>query len=368
MKRLRATALTAAAALGLAAVMAGSAGAGTPLPGKQHSMSFGPFCVSKATGVMRAPQHTQPCHQGEVRIRHLRVPLAGPTGVAGPQGVQGVQGVKGDTGATGAQGQAGTSVTTSQVERGPTCAEGGIAVTGAGGTLYLCNGARGPQGLTGAIGAIGAIGPKGDTGATGATGAIGPIGPKGDTGDTGATGQIGQKGDTGAAGVPGAAGTSVTTSVVSKGSTCEEGGIAVTDAAGTLYLCNGVRGPQGLVGLQGPMGDTGLQGPKGDTGLQGPKGDTGAMGPQGPPGLAGLNGSAIVTVAGGQTSGDKQFTVACDNGMTALGGGFDVQGSVTASFRSSPTGDPTGTTAWTIRQSSGATLSGTVFVYCVATR
>ena len=349
MKRLRATALTAAAALGLAAVMAGSAGAGTPLPGKQHSMSFGPFCVSKATGVMRAPQHTQPCHQGEVRIRHLRVPLAGPTGVAGPQGVQGVQGVKGDTGATGAQGQAGTSVTTSQVEMGPTCAEGGIAVTGAGGTLYLCNGARGPQGLTGATGATGAIG---------AIGPIGPIGPKGDTGDTGATGQIGQKGDTGAAGVPGAAGTSVTTSVVSKGSTCEEGGIAVTDAAGTLYLCNGVRGPQGLVGLQGPMGDTGLQGPKGDTG---------AMGPQGPPGPAGLNGSAIVTVAGGQSSGDKQFTVSCDNGMTALGGGFDVQGSVTASFRSSPTGDPTGTTAWTIRQSSGATLSGTVFVYCVAT-
>ena len=29
--------------------------------------------------------------------------------------------------------------------------------------------------------------------------------------------------------------------------------------------------------------------------------------------------------------------------------------------------DPTGTTAWTIIQSSGAALSGTAYVYCVAT-
>jgi hypothetical protein len=58
--------------------------------------------------------------------------------------------------------------------------------------------------------------------------------------------------------------------------------------------------------------------------------------------------------------------VTCPTGDFALSGGFDIQGSVTASYRSSSTGDPNGSTSWTIRQSSGATLSGTVYVYCVA--
>ena len=43
-------------------------------------------------------------------------------------------------------------------------------------------------------------------------------------------------------------------------------------------------------------------------------------------------------------SGDKQFTVSCPAGDFALSGGFDIQGSVTAAYRSSSTGDPTGTT------------------------
>jgi hypothetical protein len=58
--------------------------------------------------------------------------------------------------------------------------------------------------------------------------------------------------------------------------------------------------------------------------------------------------------------------VTCPAGHFALSGGFDIQGSVTASYRSSSTGDPTGNTSWTIRQSSGASLSGTVYVYCTA--
>jgi hypothetical protein len=57
--------------------------------------------------------------------------------------------------------------------------------------------------------------------------------------------------------------------------------------------------------------------------------------------------------------------VNCPAGDFALSGGFDIQGSVTASFRSNSSGDPTGTTSWTIKQSSGASLSGTVYVYCV---
>jgi hypothetical protein len=66
-------------------------------------------------------------------------------------------------------------------------------------------------------------------------------------------------------------------------------------------------------------------------------------------------------------SGDKQFTVNCPASHVALSGGFNVQGSVTASFRSNAAGSPTGNTSWTIVQSSGANLSGTVYVYCVPT-
>jgi hypothetical protein len=111
----------------------------------------------------------------------------------------------------------------------------------------------------------------------------------------------------------------------------------------------------------GPQGQQGVQGPAGSRGATGPAGPKGATGP------AGLDGSAIVTVAGGTASGDKQFTVSCPAGYIALSGGFKIQGSVTASYRSNASGDPTGSTAWTIIQSSGAALSGTVYVYCVAT-
>jgi hypothetical protein len=94
------------------------------------------------------------------------------------------------------------------------------------------------------------------------------------------------------------------------------------------------------------------------------------MGPQGPAGADGedgqdgLDGSSIITVAGGTASGEKQFTVTCPANHVALSGGFNIQGSVTASYRSNAAGDPTGVTSWTIIQSSGAALSGTVYVYC----
>jgi hypothetical protein len=56
--------------------------------------------------------------------------------------------------------------------------------------------------------------------------------------------------------------------------------------------------------------------------------------------------------------------VSCPANHVALSGGFNIQGSVTASFRSNAAGNPTGTNSWTIVQSSGAALSGTVYVYC----
>ena len=142
-----------------------------------------------------------------------------------------------------------------------------------------------------------------------------------------------------------------------------QGPIGPTGAQGAAGV-NGTNGQDGAKGATGPTGPAGAQG------IQGPAGQRGATGPAGPKGAtgaAGLDGSAIITVAGGTASGDKQFTVSCPTGYTALSGGFNIQGSVTASYRSNAAGNPTGSTAWTIIQSSGAALSGTVYVYCVAT-
>jgi hypothetical protein len=58
--------------------------------------------------------------------------------------------------------------------------------------------------------------------------------------------------------------------------------------------------------------------------------------------------------------------VDCPANYVALSGGFNIQGSVTASYRSDHNGDASGNTSWTIIQSSGASLSGTVYAYCVA--
>jgi hypothetical protein len=66
-------------------------------------------------------------------------------------------------------------------------------------------------------------------------------------------------------------------------------------------------------------------------------------------------------------SGSKQFTTNCPLGYVALSGGYSIQGSVQASYRSDGSGDPTGVTSWTIVQTSGAALSGTAYVYCIAT-
>jgi len=212
-------------------------------------------------------------------------------------------------------------------------------------SLRGAQGFPGPQGAKGDPGAAGAQGPQGQVGATGPAGLrglvgeAGPIGPAGEQGSAGAQGEVGPAGAIGPVGEAGP-----------KGDTGATGDVGP----------QGPKGDSGATGAVGPQGDVGPQGPKGDSGA------TGAVGPQGPKGDAGLNGSTIVTVSGGTNSGDKQFTVSCPVGDFALSGGFDIQGSVTASYRSNAAGDPTGTNAWTIKQSSGASLSGKVYVYCVA--
>jgi hypothetical protein len=115
--------------------------------------------------------------------------------------------------------------------------------------------------------------------------------------------------------------------------------------------------------VKGGAGTQGPAGPKGATGATGPAGPQGAQGPVGP---AGIDGTAVVTVTSQGSAGQKTSTAACPAGDFALSGGFSAQGSVTASYRSDASGDPTGNTAWTASQSSGNTGSLTVYVYCVA--
>lgn len=290
-----------------------------PAPRVGVSGTIGPVCGRHhGDGTLRFIRLGQHCKKGEtffylhVRFKANPKSLRGAQGFPGPQGAQGIQGiagvagVKGDTGVAGAQG-----------EVGPAGAMGPIGPAGPMGAT----GAQGEQGLQGEIGATG------PAGMPGLDGAVGPMGPTGEAGPAGAQGEPGPAGATGPAGEAGA-----------KGDT-------------------GATGAQGQQGIQGPKGDKGDTGAQGPQGIPGPKGDTGA---------AGLDGSAIVTVSGGTASGDKQFTVSCPAGDFALSGGFDIQGSVTASYRSNAAGDPTGTNAWTIKQSSGASLSGKVYVYCVA--
>jgi hypothetical protein len=107
-------------------------------------------------------------------------------------------------------------------------------------------------------------------------------------------------------------------------------------------------------------------GPRGATGAAGPQGTAGPQGPKGAVGPAGISGTEIVTVTSQGSAGQKTTTAACPAGDFALSGGFSAQGSVTQSYRSDASGDPSGNTAWTASQSSGNSGSLTVYVYCVA--
>jgi len=73
---------------------------------------------------------------------------------------------------------------------------------------------------------------------------------------------------------------------------------------------------------------------------------------------------SIETVAGNFIAGEKTITVNCPAGKNAVSGGYNIQGSVTASYRSNSSGNPTGTTSWTVTQTSGNTGSGIAYVYC----
>src|SRR5215216_5815864 len=194
----------------------------------------------------------------------------------------------------------------------------------------------GKRGKSGKHGVRGKAGAKGATGLTGLQGLLGPQGLPGAIGPLGPTGPAGLDGLDGAEGGAGANGV------------------------------DGLAGAKGEQGEQGPQGEQGEQGPAGPAGSNGTNGTNGVDGIDGEDGEDGLNGSSIVTVAGDFIAGEKTFTVDCPPGSFSLSGGYDIQGSVTASYRSDSTGDPAGNTSWTITQTSGNTGSGKAYVYCVA--
>ena len=304
----------AVAALGVVAISSAQSNSGAD---KGRRLA-GPFCVGKTNagknaGVVRSIAVTQKCRGYEIRKMGLAVPdndsaaVGVAAGVTGEAGSTGPQGPKGDAGAAGAQGP------------------------------------KGDGGAQGLPGSAGPSGPKGDSGAKGDTGAQGPQGDRGEQGPSGLAGATGAVGPAGPAGADGAVG--------------PQGP-------------KGDAGAAGSAGPAGPKGDTGAAGPKGDAGATGPQGPAGPAGPQGPAGANGIDGSTIVSVAASVTSGSKTFTVNCPAGDFALSGGYDIQGSVTASYRSNSSGHPSDAThpgtSWTITQTSGNSNSGTAYVYCVA--
>lgn len=111
----------------------------------------------------------------------------------------------------------------------------------------------------------------------------------------GAPGAMGAQGPAGVAGPAGPIGGSVTASVLPPLSpACMTGGVQVAfPDGGSVAICNGAAGPQGVAGPMGPMGVAGPQGalgpagPMGAQGVAGPAGPQGNLGPVGPAGAIG---------------------------------------------------------------------------------
>ena len=170
------------------------------------------------------------CTSLETQITWNQQGQPGPQGPNGATGPAGPTGGKGLAGTNGTNGTDGTSVLTAAELAGPNCLFGGSSFTAANGVTYACNGAPG------------------------------------DNGTNGTNGTDGTKGTNG---------TSVTSASEPVGSNCVNGGVALTAANGTSYVCNGSPGKDGTNGVDG------AQGPQGQTGATGPQG------PQGPPGSGG---------------------------------------------------------------------------------
>lgn len=129
------------------------------------------------------------------------------SGTTGPAGPQGPMGTKGDQ---GAKGDPGASPTVNVLAMGNTdCPTGGIEIVSSDGRRVICNGARGADGMAGMMGTAGMDGTNGTNGSNG---------------------------------------TSVTVAAEMAGTNCPAGGLMITSATGTSYVCNGTNGTNGTGG------------------------------------------------------------------------------------------------------------------------
>jgi hypothetical protein len=156
-------------------------------------------CVLKRVGVMRLiDPSTQHCSRHEERV------------------------------VWNARGQTADSITAIPLDAGdPICPDGGTKFVAGGMEAYACNGA---PGLPGDPGPQGPQGPAGPAGPQGATGLQGPPGVQGEPGPQGPAGQ------------------SVTIEQLGAGDAhCAGGGVAITSATGTAYVCGASSGYPALV-------------------------------------------------------------------------------------------------------------------------
>jgi hypothetical protein len=127
---------------------------------------------------------------------------------------------------------------------------------------------------------------------------------------------------------------------------------------------SGSPGPAGPAGPAGTPGAPGAKGDKGDAGATGPPGPTGATGATGATGPAGpirvdMNSASCTAGASG-----LQYTcsVACDAGLTVVGGGAWTNGTyadderIVASY-------PSGRTGWAVKLDKHAGTPSSLFVY-----
>lgn len=108
----------------------------------------------------------------------------------------------------------------------------------------------------------------------------------------------------------------ITVAAEPAGANCTYGGAAITDAAGTTYVCNGTPGAAGAAGADGVNGADGADGAPGADGvdgIDGVNGVNGAPGADGTPGVDGADGVSV-TVAAEAAGGN------CDSGGVSVTG------------------------------------------------
>ncbi|MFM7270141.1 MAG: hypothetical protein ACKO2C_00700 [Actinomycetes bacterium] len=115
--------------------------------------------------------------------------------------------------------------------------------------------------------------------------------------------------------------------------------------------------------MTGATGIDGRDGVDGQDGVTGPRGDDGATGPTGSTGPAGTNLFRLASQTGTLGAlGTTTFTIPCAAGEVAVGGSWEVGGSLLRVQGSSPT--PSGS-GWVLRLHSGDTATREVTVRAV---